>query len=300
MRMSMDALHRSELKASVSIFAAARNIPTAAAPRAQALYDIWNGAIGRGSRSVLYHAECATTGAHFALKKLTSETCDAHAAVLHEAALQRLCIDHAHIIAVHAVFPDEGVLVLELADKTLLRELTVEQPLGFSHVATRWRIYSVARALEVMHARGVVHGDLRLEKVMCSRPASRSLCAIVKLSGFGSAFRVTDPSPLRYGSQSASSPGTCDGTEPVDAACDVWALGLMAYTLRTGVHPLYGVPAHCLRDTIMRGDWDIAPWLLDSCTRAFMEQCLAPVAAKRATIAALLASAYFAPLNGGV
>lgn len=105
----------------------------------------------------------------------------------------------------------------------------VKKNQGLTEIQTRDIIKQIALAMQECHALGVVHRDLKLENVLFNETRTR-----IKVVDFGIAGLVTTMSAdkntaatLKYmtpemilSSSSVASP-----------AMDVWAIGVMAYTM---------------------------------------------------------------------
>ena len=113
-------------------------------------------------------------------------------------------------------------------------------------------VAQIAAALDHLHARGIVHRDVKPGNVLVT-PEGR-----VKITDFGIA-RSEDPSATLdtdvYGTPYYMAPEQIQG-RPVDARTDVFALGVVVYEMLTGTRPfpgstvaevahriVYGVPA---------------------------------------------------------
>lgn len=146
---------------------------------------------------------------------------------LHGAALQReiehpnvlRCIDVHDGEIVFAVFADDAI-----ADLARLRGAALDVIVP--------ALERVAAALEAVHARGLVHGDVKCTNVLLAddgRPM---------LTDFGAAARLGAPAAPRGGSPYSSSPQQHAGAAP-SIADDVYGFGALAYELLTGYPPFY-------------------------------------------------------------
>ena len=96
----------------------------------------------------------------------------------------------------------------------------------------------LARGLACIHARGVIHRDIKPGNVMFRYDDS------LALTDFGIARRSDRESQLTgtgsvLGTPSYMSPEQCEG-EPADARSDLYALGVVLYEMLTGVRPVRG------------------------------------------------------------
>jgi serine/threonine protein kinase len=146
---------------------------------------------------------------------------------LHGAALQRE-IEHPNVLRctdvrdgeiVFAVFGDDAI-----ADLTRLRGAALDRIVP--------ALERVAAALEAVHARGLVHGDVKCANVLLAddgRPM---------LTDFGTAARLGEPAVPRGGSPYSSSPQQLAGAAP-SIADDAYGFGALTYELVTGYPPFY-------------------------------------------------------------
>jgi hypothetical protein len=163
-------------------------------------------------------------------------------------------LQHQHIVPVYT-FSDTGpllYLVMPILKESLRERLKRETRLA-PHEAVRI-VSEVASGLEVAHAHGLVHRDVKPENVLLDDQGT------AMLTDFGIAREVSFA--RQGGAQTLSGTGLPVGTpeymapeqlrnEPVDQRADVYALGAVLYELLTGVAPHeaetpYEVAAHVL------------------------------------------------------
>jgi serine/threonine protein kinase len=195
--------------------------------------------VGRGGMSVVYRAQDEATGEIVALKMMSYRLIYdalALARFQHEADLvQRL--DHENIARLKRLFPafNTYFLVMELCDGIDLHRLVrARGPMPESRV--RPIVGQLARALEYVHERGVVHRDLKPGNVMMTRAGQ------IKLTDFGLAVSTVTADdltrsvdPASWGTPAFMAPEQL-ASAPVDHRTDIYALGCLAYELLTGRH----------------------------------------------------------------
>jgi hypothetical protein len=195
--------------------------------------------VGRGGMSVVYRAQEEATGELVALKMMSYRLIYDSVALarFHGEADLLQSLDHENIAHLRRLFPAYHTyfLVMELCEGIDLHKLvTARGRLAESQV--RPSLGQLARALEYIHQRGLVHRDLKPGNVMITRAGD------VKLTDFGLAVpavamddttQAVDHS-LR-GTPAFMAPEQLSGGM-VDRRTDVYAVGCLAYELLTGRH----------------------------------------------------------------
>jgi serine/threonine protein kinase len=154
-------------------------------------------------------------------------------------------------------------LVMEFVDGSHLREFVknareeqgTEQGLRLQDVGEIVR--QVGRALSAAHDRNIIHRDLKPENIMVRQTPSGDLQ--VKVIDFGVA-KVRDSLVASSGATSGFMVGSWRYMAPeqlqrkkVEAACDIYALGVIAYELLTGHHPFPAKEPALLKDLQVAG-----------------------------------------------
>jgi serine/threonine protein kinase len=197
--------------------------------------------LGRGGMGVVWLATDQVLQREVALKEITYPVhlTDAERAVLRERTLREARaaarLDHPCVVTIHDVVEEDGRpwLVMEhVHSRSLQRVIEDSGPLPPARVA---RIgLDVLAALEVAHAAGVVHRDVKPANVLVGEDGHACL------TDFGIAT-TTDDSTLTaegavLGSPSYMAPERANG-EPPTAAVDLWSVGATLYTAVEGCTP---------------------------------------------------------------
>jgi serine/threonine protein kinase len=199
------------------------------------------GELGRGGMGVVWLANDRVLHREVALKEITYplHLTDAERAVLRERTLREARaaarLEDPHVVAIHDVVEEDGHpwLVMEhVRSRSLQRILEDDGPLSPARVA---RIgLDVLSAIEVAHAAGVVHRDVKPANVLVADDGHACL------TDFGIAT-TTDDSTLTaegaiLGSPAYMAPERAHGQPPTPAV-DLWSLGATLYTAVEGRTP---------------------------------------------------------------
>jgi tRNA A-37 threonylcarbamoyl transferase component Bud32 len=203
--------------------------------------------IGRGGMGTVYLAEHPAIGSKVAIKFLHEAMASNTVVVgrFYEEARVVNLIGHEHIVAIFDLSllpPNRYFIVMEYLDGETLGALIqsgpVEPRLGVAI------LLQLCDALQAVHARGVVHRDLKPDNVFLVKRQGRD--HFVKLVDFGIAKLRDAPggsshtaAGMLVGTPEYMAPEQCDN-QPVDARTDIYALGVIAYELATGRLPFSG------------------------------------------------------------
>ncbi len=191
--------------------------------------------IGSGGMGQVYRARQLSLDRLVAIKFLTPVDAGGPRAPQRESQVMA-ALAHPHIVAIHDCGQAGGqdYLVMEYVRGVTLRGRIVPgQPWELD--AALAVLDAVADALSYIHARGILHLDLKPENVLCDDQGR------IKVTDFGLALANVDSgSPpalgLAYHTLDYCPPEQRFGL-PVDARADLFALAVIAYELLTGRLP---------------------------------------------------------------
>ena len=211
--------------------------------------------LGTGGFGQVFRARDTRLGREVALKVLPAHftTDDSAIERFVREARAASALNHPNIVTVHDVGESREMrfIVMELIDGCTLREL-LRTEVPFERGIELGS--QIARALNVAHLAGIVHGDIKPENVMVRRDG------YVKVVDFGLARLWSPPQPddltvaapswtagLLLGTPRYMAPEQANG-QPATAMSDIFALGLVLCELTTGLHPFgEGAPLQILQ-----------------------------------------------------
>ena len=195
-------------------------------------------ALGAGGMGVVYEAEDTRLRRTVALKALPSEY--SHDPVRRERltreARAAASLTHPSIATIYALDEIDGSLYLvsELVRGHTLREELARGALPPERLLPT--LIELASGLAAAHAAGIVHRDFKPENIL------RCLDGRVKILDFGLARQAIGESRLTQTGTALGTPGYMPPEQlagrDVDARTDVFAFGVVAWELATGVNPL--------------------------------------------------------------
>jgi serine/threonine-protein kinase len=210
--------------------------------------------IGEGSSGEVFEAEHVELGRKYAVKVLSAAHGAASDAVerFRREARAVAKLSHPNLVRLHDFgksLDGRFFLVMELLDgKTLDDHIEARKKGGNGKGGLAWResaklAIQVARALEAAHEAGLVHRDLKPQNLFLTTDGE------LKLLDFGVAMALADTADTEkrqkgfavFGTPEYMAPEQVAG-EPVDARCDLYALGCVLYELVTGTPPFEGSP----------------------------------------------------------
>lgn len=213
--------------------------------------------IGESSRAAVWLARSEALGSTVALKISKPTASDNQEQQLFAREYAALgALDHASVVNIHdyGIYQHREYLAMEYfpcgdLKQRLLHPLTPQQSLAY--------VRRIASALQVVHAAGLMHRDLKPPNIML-----RADCSIV-LIDFGLARRMnsntsnTEVGVLR-GSPYYMSPEQVRGL-PLDQRSDLYSLGVIFYEMLSGRKPYVGNTAIELMEQHVAGTRAMLP-----------------------------------------
>jgi len=185
--------------------------------------------VGSGSFATVYRARDLELGREVAIKQIHQQYLEDPEQLdrYWQEAQLLASLHHPNIVTIFDIYRDRGWLILELMQTNLAERMAGRQ---MDLRALRTTIAHCLRAFKYLHARGIIHGDIKPGNLMIDARKR------VKIGDFGLARRVSDEEgSLLKGTTKYMAPEVVsDEFGDVGPASDLYSLGFSAYDLMCG------------------------------------------------------------------
>ncbi|HZU97268.1 MAG TPA: serine/threonine-protein kinase, partial [Planctomycetota bacterium] len=208
--------------------------------------------LGRGGMGVVYRAHDEQTGEAVALKLLLPEIADDPETVTRLEREARLAAAIRHPNVARLVFTGEleghRVLAFELVPGGSLADRLVNGPLPWREAVRLGA--RIARALETVHAAGLIHRDLKPGNVLLAANGEPKLSDFGLARSLSSATRLTQTGEV-MGTPSFMAPEQIEATKYVGPSADVYSLGATLFALLAGCPPFEGTGVNLMKKVLV-------------------------------------------------
>jgi len=148
-------------------------------------------------------------------------------------------LHHPKLVHLHDAFEDddEMVLIYEFMSGGELFEKITDDSYFMCEAEVINYMRQICEGMKHMHEKNIIHLDIKPENIMCQTKASNA----IKLIDFGLATKL-DPNEvvkISTGTAEFAAPEIVD-RQPVGFYTDMWAVGVLAYVLLSGLSPFAG------------------------------------------------------------
>lgn len=204
--------------------------------------------VGKGGMGVVYQAARENDEQRVAIKLLPAHFANPTTARRFQREGRSLLnIRHPNIVEVYDVNCHEGAhyIVMEFLEGRPLSQLLRQSTRGLPLDLGRQLALDIARALEAIHAKGLIHRDLKPGNVIVSGEGRAKLLdfGLVQVEGL---TMLTETGSL-LGTPLYMSPEQCGG-HPADHRSDIYSFGIVLFQILTGRVPFQSESVYELLD----------------------------------------------------
>lgn len=209
-----------------------------------------NGVLGRGGFGTVYSAtRRGSESKYVAIKVAHVATHEAKRRLLRESAALQL-VGPPYVPAVldaGELDSAQPYVVMELVQGTPLSELLVAHSSPMPPMDACNISMALLESLAAVHAKGLVHADMKPENVLLSHDHAHATILDLGLARRVSASAVREgnapPPATMAGTLEYMAPEQCESRTFIDTRADIYAVGVMLYEMLMGYVPFWGPPA---------------------------------------------------------
>ncbi|XP_071038443.1 twitchin-like [Parasteatoda tepidariorum] len=238
------------------VFNMDKYIPQAVGIKTSSVYDYYDilEEIGIGAFGVVHRCRERSTGHVFAAKFIPVSHAVEKVMVKREIDIMNQ-LHHPKLIRLHDAFEeeDEMILIYEFMSGGELFERITSDGYTMSEAEVIHYMRQICEAVKHMHEKNIIHLDLKPENIMCQMKNSTE----IKVIDFGLATKF-DPNEMvkiSTGTAEFAAPEIVE-REPVGFYTDMWAVGVLAYVLLSGLSPFSGENDIETLKNVRACDWD--------------------------------------------
>jgi len=258
--------------------------------------------LGRGISSVVRRCIDKETGKEYAAKIIDLGAADETSSIMEstkqEISILREVKGHPFIIELHDVFESDAFifLVFELCRNGELFDY-LTSVVTISEKKTRYIMRQIFEGIEYIHSRNIVHRDMKPENILLDDSLN------VKITDFGFARHLSEGQKLTElcGTPGYLAPETLkcnmfDDAPGYSKEVDIWACGVIMFTLLVGCPPFWHRKQMIMLRNIMEGKYSFTSpeWAdISEEPKDLIRKCLVVDPAKRITAAETLQHPFF-------